>query len=48
MIAGSRLTVGRDAEPSDVAHHIHPRPTLSEAVGEAFLTPAGRGPHQQA
>lgn len=48
MIAGSRLIVGRDAEPFDVAHHIHPHPTFSEAVGEAFVTLAGRGPHQQA
>ncbi|MFI7363612.1 dihydrolipoyl dehydrogenase [Streptomyces sp. NPDC050149] len=48
MIAESQLIVGWDAEPSDVAHHIHPHPTLSEAVGEAFLTLAGRGLHQQA
>lgn len=48
MIAESQLIVGWDAESSDVAHHIHPHPTLSEAVGEAFLTLAGRGLHQQA
>ncbi|MFJ2093655.1 dihydrolipoyl dehydrogenase [Streptomyces sp. NPDC087901] len=48
MIAESQLIVGWDAEPSDVAQHIHPHPTLSEAVGEAFLTLAGRGLHQQA
>jgi dihydrolipoamide dehydrogenase len=30
-----------------VAGHVHPHPTLSEAVGEAFLTLAGRGLHQQ-
>ncbi|MGW0609292.1 dihydrolipoyl dehydrogenase [Streptomyces sp. NPDC002788] len=47
MIAQSQLIVGWDAEPSDVARHIHPHPTLSEAVGEAFLTLAGRGLHQQ-
>ncbi|MFK4693088.1 dihydrolipoyl dehydrogenase [Streptomyces pristinaespiralis] len=47
MIAESQLIVGWDAEPSDVAGHIHPHPTLSEAVGEAFLTLAGRGLHQQ-
>ncbi|MFD8869622.1 dihydrolipoyl dehydrogenase [Streptomyces sp. NPDC059590] len=46
MIAESQLIVGWDAEPSDVARHIHPHPTLSEAVGEAFLTLAGRGLHQ--
>ncbi|MFJ4900609.1 dihydrolipoyl dehydrogenase [Streptomyces sp. NPDC088727] len=48
MIAESQLIVGWDAEPSDVARHVHPHPTLSEAVGEAFLTLAGRGLHQQA
>ncbi|SEC17087.1 dihydrolipoamide dehydrogenase [Streptomyces sp. 2131.1] len=48
MIAESQLIVGWDAEPFDVAQHIHPHPTLSEAVGEAFLTMAGRGLHQQA
>ncbi|GGY16274.1 dihydrolipoyl dehydrogenase [Streptomyces djakartensis] len=47
MIAEGQLVVGWDAEPSDVARHIHPHPTLSEAVGEAFLTLAGRGLHQQ-
>lgn len=47
MIAESRLIVGWDAEPSDVARHVHAHPTLSEAVGEVFLTLAGRGLHQQ-
>ena len=47
MIAESRLIVGWEAYPSDVARHIHPHPTLSEAVGETFLTPAGRGLHPQ-
>ncbi|MFF9804753.1 dihydrolipoyl dehydrogenase [Streptomyces coeruleorubidus] len=47
MIAESQLIVGWDAEPSDVARHVHPHPTLSEAVGEAFLTLAGRGLHQR-
>jgi dihydrolipoamide dehydrogenase len=47
MIAESQLVVGWDAEPSDVARHVHPHPTLSEAVGEVFLTLAGRGLHQQ-
>ncbi|WP_431041650.1 dihydrolipoyl dehydrogenase [Streptomyces sp. P1-3] len=46
MIAESQLVVGWDAEPGDIAQHIHPHPTLSEAVGEAFLTLAGRGLHQ--
>ncbi|KOU33089.1 hypothetical protein ADK53_20425 [Streptomyces sp. WM6373] len=47
MIAESQLIVGWDAEPSDVARHIHAHPTLSEAVGEAFLSLAGRGLHQR-
>ncbi|MFF9622957.1 dihydrolipoyl dehydrogenase [Streptomyces griseosporeus] len=46
MIAESQLIVGWDAQPDDVARHIHAHPTLSEAVGEAFLTLAGRGLHQ--
>ncbi|MFF8811017.1 dihydrolipoyl dehydrogenase [Streptomyces pactum] len=46
MIAESQLVVGWDAEPGDIAQHIHPHPTLSEAVGEAYLTLAGRGLHQ--
>ncbi|THA41160.1 dihydrolipoyl dehydrogenase [Streptomyces sp. A1547] len=47
MIAESQLIVGWDAEPGDVARHLHAHPTLSEAVGEAFLSLAGRGLHQQ-
>ncbi|MEV4432280.1 dihydrolipoyl dehydrogenase [Streptomyces sp. NPDC049585] len=47
MIAESQLVVGWEAEASDVARHIHPHPTLSEAVGEVMLTLAGRGLHQQ-
>ncbi|GCD34028.1 dihydrolipoyl dehydrogenase [Streptomyces chrestomyceticus JCM 4735] len=46
MIAESQLVVAWDADPSDVAQHIHAHPTLSEAVGETFLTLAGRGLHQ--
>lgn len=47
MIAESQLVVGWDAEPADVAQHVHAHPTLSEAVGEVFLTLGGRGLHQQ-
>ncbi|MGW2743081.1 dihydrolipoyl dehydrogenase [Streptomyces sp. NPDC001450] len=47
MIAESQLIVGWDAQPSDVARHVHAHPTLSEAVGEVFLTLAGRGLHQR-
>ncbi len=46
MIAESQLIVGWDAWPEDMAQHVHPHPTLSEAVGEAFLTLAGRRLHQ--
>lgn len=46
MIAESQLIVAWDAEPADVAAHLHAHPTLSEAVGEAFMTLAGRGLHQ--
>ncbi|WP_374114190.1 dihydrolipoyl dehydrogenase [Streptomyces sp. NK08204] len=47
MIAEGQLIVGWDAQPTDVARHVHAHPTLSEAVGEVFLTLAGRGLHQQ-
>ncbi|MFC9295439.1 dihydrolipoyl dehydrogenase [Streptomyces sp. NPDC057011] len=47
MIAESQLIVGWEAAPEDVARHVHAHPTLSEAVGEAFLSLAGRGLHQQ-
>ncbi|KNB53361.1 dihydrolipoyl dehydrogenase [Streptomyces caatingaensis] len=46
MIAESQLVVGWDAEAADVAQHVHPHPTLSEAVGEVMLSLAGRGLHQ--
>ncbi|WP_326687374.1 dihydrolipoyl dehydrogenase [Streptomyces sp. NBC_01795] len=48
MIAESQLAVAWDASPADIAQHVHPHPTLSEAVGETFLTLAGRGLHQHA
>ncbi|MEV4442065.1 dihydrolipoyl dehydrogenase [Streptomyces sp. NPDC049577] len=46
MIAESQLVVGWDAEAVDVAQHVHPHPTLSEAVGEVMLSLAGRGLHR--
>ncbi|MGW7259103.1 dihydrolipoyl dehydrogenase [Streptomyces sp. NPDC054834] len=39
MIAESQLIVGWDAQPSDVARHIHPHPTLSEAGGRGVRAP---------
>ncbi len=47
MIAESQLIVGWDAEAADMARHIHPHPTLSEAVGEVMLSLGGRGLHQR-
>jgi dihydrolipoamide dehydrogenase len=46
LIAEAMLVYNWEALPSDVAQFIHPHPTLSEAVGEAYLTLAGRPLHQ--
>jgi dihydrolipoamide dehydrogenase len=46
LIAEAELIVNWEALPMDVAQFIHPHPTLSEAIGEAHLTLAGRGLHQ--
>ena len=46
LIAEAELIYNWEALPTDVAQFIHPHPTLSEAVGEAHLTLAGRGLHQ--
>jgi dihydrolipoamide dehydrogenase len=46
LIAEAMLVYNWEALPSDVAQFIHPHPTLSEAVGEAHLTLAGRPLHQ--
>ena len=46
MVSEAMLIVGWEAYPSDVAPLIHPHPTLSEAIGEANLTLAGRRLHQ--
>jgi dihydrolipoamide dehydrogenase len=46
LIAEAELIYNWEALPADVAQFIHPHPTLSEAVGEAHLTLAGRGLHQ--
>jgi dihydrolipoamide dehydrogenase len=45
LIAEAQLIVNWDAEPSDVAQLIHPHPTQSEAIGEAFLALAGKPLH---
>jgi dihydrolipoamide dehydrogenase len=45
LIAEQMLVYNWEALPSEVAQYIHPHPTLSEAVGEAYLTLAGRPLH---
>ena len=42
LVAEAMLIYNWEALPIDVAQYIHPHPTLSEAVGEAHLTLAGR------
>jgi dihydrolipoamide dehydrogenase len=46
LIAEAMLIYNWEALPVDVAQYIHPHPTLSEAIGEAHLSLAGRGLHQ--
>jgi dihydrolipoamide dehydrogenase len=45
MIAEAQLIVNWEAVPADVAQLIHPHPTQSEAIGEAFLALAGKPLH---
>ena len=45
LISESMLIVNWEAVPSEVAALIHPHPTLSEGVGEAFLALAGKPLH---
>ncbi len=42
LISESMLAVAWEAVPAEIAALIHPHPTLSEGVGEAFLTLAGK------
>src|ERR687895_667549 len=46
LVAEAMLIYNWEALPVDVAQFIHPHPTLSEALGEAHLTLAGRPFHQ--
>jgi dihydrolipoamide dehydrogenase len=46
LISEAMLVYNWEALPTEVAQFIHPHPTLSEAVGEAYLTLAGRPLHQ--
>ncbi|MGU3432625.1 dihydrolipoyl dehydrogenase [Actinomycetes bacterium M1A6_2h] len=45
MIAEAQLIVNWEAQPGEVAQHIHAHPTMSEAVGEAHLALAGKPLH---
>ena len=45
LIAEGMLIVNWEAVPAEVAALIHPHPTLSEGVGEAFLALAGKPLH---
>ena len=45
LVAEATLMYNWEATASDVAALIHPHPTLSEAVGEAFLSLAGKPLH---
>jgi dihydrolipoamide dehydrogenase len=45
LIAEAQLEVNWEATPADVAQLIHPHPTQSEAIGEAFLALAGKPLH---
>jgi dihydrolipoamide dehydrogenase len=45
LIAEGQLIYNWEALPSDVAQFIHPHPTLSEAIGEAHLSLAGKPLH---
>jgi dihydrolipoamide dehydrogenase len=46
LIAEGQLIVNWEAVPNDVAQLIHPHPTQSEAIGEAFLALAGQAAAQ--
>src|SRR5215211_5659828 len=46
LVAETMLIYNWEALPVDVAQFIHPHPTLSEAIGEAHMTLAGRRFHQ--
>jgi dihydrolipoamide dehydrogenase len=45
LVAEAMLVVNWEAAPAEVAALIHPHPTLSEGVGEAFLALAGKPLH---
>ena len=42
MISEAGLAMVLDATPWEIAHTIHPHPSLSEAIGEAALAVDGK------
>ena len=45
MISEAGLAMVLDATPWEIAHTIHPHPTLSEVMGEAALAVDGKAIH---
>jgi dihydrolipoamide dehydrogenase len=45
MITEAGLAMVLDATPWEIAHTIHPHPTLTEAIGEAALAVDGKAIH---
>jgi dihydrolipoamide dehydrogenase len=45
LVSEAMLITNWEASPADVAALFHPHPTLSEAIGEAFLALAGKPLH---
>ncbi|BCV23460.1 dihydrolipoyl dehydrogenase [Gelria sp. Kuro-4] len=45
LIAEAALAIGLEATLDEVAHTVHPHPTVSEALGEACLAAQGRALH---
>jgi dihydrolipoamide dehydrogenase len=45
LISEAMLATLWEAYPSELAEVIHPHPTLSEVMGEAFLSAAGKPLH---
>ena len=45
LLGEGYLAVNWEALPSEVAHLVHPHPSLSEAIGETMITFSGRSLH---
>ena len=46
LISEASLAMLVDATPWEMSAHIHPHPSLSEAIGEAALAVEGKAIHQ--